>query len=289
MLLIVVKMTWPIILTVNIIFYLIAWILIKLVVGKFPVIKALIFQFLLCLLIIYFYQLAKGELRFSKDFFFVAPLGFLVAFGAFWQWQAIKLSLSKTSLFLPLADVLTVALAGLFLSEFAQWSLTILAGVIFCFLAVFLFQDWKKKEENQKRWLFFTLLMIGIFGTAAFLMKVFSFDVPRGEFLTYWYTGTFLGSFVIFLFVKEKGFEKADKLFYLIPLLSLAVLGQLATYYWAFELAPASQVVPVRSVGITFLPVLAGWFIFKERKGLSRKEILAFLMGIAGALLIILA
>ncbi len=281
-------MGWQTILILNILFYLIVWIFIKLTVRKFPIGKSLLLQFFFCALIIYTYQFITGGLHFSREFFFVAPVGFLVAFGAFWQWQAIKLNMSKTSLFLPLADVLTIILAGFLLGESNQWGLKFLTGALLCFSAVFLFQNWKKKEEEQKKWLFFILLMVVIFGTAAFLMKVFSFNIPKQEFLTYWYTGAFFGSLIIFIFTKKDSAEKTGKLFFLIPLLGLAVLGQLATYYWAFELAAASQVVPVRSAAITFLPVLAGWFIFKERKGLSKKEVLAFLIGIIGALLIIL-
>jgi drug/metabolite transporter (DMT)-like permease len=131
--------------------------------------------------------------------------------------------------------------------------------------------------------------MICIFGTVTFLMKLFSFTIPRAQFLMYWYLGAFLGSIPLFYLEKQSPFQFPGRLIFLVPLASLAILGNLATLYWAFELTLASRVLPLTSAGYVFLPVLSGWFFFKERKGLSKREVFSFVLGMASVLLIILS
>ncbi len=283
------------VLILNIVIFCIAQILIKLVASHLPRAQALSLMFLTCALIASGYGLITGNFIISSNIFIVGAVGFFVAFGAYCQWQAIKLNLSRTSLFNPLSDVLTILLVVVFLSEAAKWNLKLISGMILCFAAIFLFVKFSKKTEDKnesvKKWLFWTLGMIIIFGTATFLMKVFSseFLIPRPQFLIYWYIGAFLGSVPLLFLEKQNSFKFPGKLIFLAPLAGLFVLGNLATTYWAFELTLASQVVPFRMVGITFLPILIGWFVFKERKSLSKKEILAFSIGAIGAILIILS
>ncbi len=179
------------------------------------------------------------------------------------------------------------------MSEAAKWNLKLIIGIMLCFVAIFLFVKFSRKAENQnknvKKWLLWVIGMVVIFGIATFLMKVFSSEIPRQQFLIYWYIGAFLGSIPLLFLEKQNPFKFPGKLIFLVPLASLFILGNLATTYWAFELTLASRVIPFRSIGITLIPVLIGWFIFKERKGLSKKEILAFSIGAMGAILIILS
>lgn len=270
-------------------------IVLKLVAGRLPKAQALSLQFLICAVLIWLFGLATGNFQPSSEMIIIATVGFVNAFGAFCQWQAIDLSMSKTYLLAPLAQILTVFLASTFLNEVAKWNIPLIMGITLSFLGVFVFVisragiKKENKNNNIKKWLFFVSAMIIIFGTASFLMKVFSFSVPRTSFLISWYTGAFLGSLSILYSSKQNFFKYPGKTIFLVPLASLAILSYLATEYWAFELALASQVAPFQAVAGTFAPLLSGWFIFKERKGLSKKEMLAFATGIVGALLIILA
>lgn len=286
---------WHIAVTLSIGFSVFVWIMVKLIANKLPRSHAISLQFLICAILISLFNLAAGNFHFSKEAIVVIPIGVFVAFGNYCQWRAIEVSLNRTSIFSPLGDVLTVVLAGIFLSEFAEWNYGLAAGTILCFLAIFLFLKGRNaRKENQngnnvKKWLLFMLGAIIIFGTATFLMKVFSANIPCARFLMYWYVGTFIGSLFLFYFEKQNPFRFPGKLIFVVPLISLGIMGNLAMVYWGFELAPASKVVPFRLVGVTFLPVLIGWFLFKEREGLSKNEMLAFLISVAGALLIILS
>lgn len=287
-------MNWQLVLMTNIIIFAVAQVLIKLIVGKLPKAQALSLQFLINALIMFSFVLAKNQFHFSDEALKVIPLGVLASLGAYCQWKAIAVSLSRTALFLPLAGSLTVGLAALFLGETKEWSSGLMAGIIICFLAAFFFRNQSKEKaegnrESDKKWLFFVVGMILIFGITNFLMKAFSSDIPRGQFLFYWYAGTFLGSLPLLFLEKQNPLEWPGRIVFLVPLASLAILGNLATQYWAFQLTLASRVVPFQTFGTTFVPVLIGWFVFKERKGLSKKELLAFFTGLAGASLIILS
>lgn len=284
-------MNWQIVLGLNILIFALAQLLFKLIVGKLPRAQALSLQFLIVLLAMSSYFLAVGRGPSTLTLLAIAPLGFINAWGAYCQWRAIDISLSRTNLFFPLAGVLTAVLAAVFLGEAREWNLRLISGIILCFTAVFLFRSQSEKGKKtilgKGNWLIFIAGMVLIFGANNFLMKVLASDIPREEFLLPWYLGAFLGSLPLLYWEKQNPLKWPGKLIFLVPLSSLAILGYLATQYWAFQLTLASRVMPFQAVGATFLPVLTGWFLFKERKGLAKKEWLAFFAGIAGALLVI--
>ena len=266
-------MNWQIVLVLNVVIFAAAQILIKLIVNRLPCrAQALSLQFLICAGLISLYGLATGNLGYSTDLLLVGTVGFVNAFGTYCQWRAIGLSLSRTSLLRPLANVLAIVLAAIFLAEVAEWNFKLVLGALLCFFAVFLFVSKKTKGENNiRKWLLFVTGMIVIMGVTTFLMKVFSSSVPREQFLTYWYLGAFLGSLPILYLEKQNPFRFPGKLVFLVPLASLAILSFLATQYWAFELTLASRVLPFQLVGITFLPILVGLFGFGEKEELSKR------------------
>lgn len=284
-------MNWEWIIGLNFLFFAISTSLIKVIVKEMSRAQLVFLTFLFCTIWAVLFSLFTGSFSLVKDNFLVLPLGFFVAFGAYSHWQAIRHSLSKTNLFLPLADVLTVLLAAVILNEFERWSWELGLGVGLCIFALFLFSTTSDKEstgqdaKEKKRWLFFITAAILIFGTSVFLMKYFEF-IPWRNFLVFWYAGATLGAGSICALERNPFIFR--KLMLLIPFAAIFVAGNVATQKWALELGMASEVVPFRSVGVYLLPILIGWLVFKERRGLKRKEWLAFLIGIAGALLIIL-
>lgn len=283
-------MNWQMVLLLNAVIYTIATILIKLVADRIPRTQGIFLQYLICAILISEYWILTDQTKIlMPDCFIVLGLGSFVCFGAYSQWRAIKINLSKTALFNPLSEALVIILSLIFLYEFKAWNVRLILGIILSFSAAYLFRIQKTdmKNKNRKEWLFFTLAMVTILGIATFMMKFFSSKMPPAQFLMFWYCGAFLGSFPLLCFEKQNPFIYPGKAIFLIPLVSLGILGNLATVYWAFQLTEASRVMPFQKIGSTFLPILAGWFIFKERVGLSKREILAFLIGAAGILFII--
>lgn len=290
-------MNWQMVLLFNITIVAISIVLAKLITDRLPnKAHGVFIQYLCCAIMASGYWLLTSQDKILiPECFGALGLGFFVCFGAYCQWHAHALNLSKTALLDPLSEVITIILVTVFLFEFKSWNLMLVFGIIYSFKAVYIFKSQKekgmKKEKENRKWLFFTLAMVTIFGIATFGMKVFAskFSMPKAQFLMFWYTGAFLGSLILLYVKKQNPLIYPGKFVFLIPLLSLGIVGNLATLYWALQLTEASRVIPVRLVGEIFVAVLIGLFIFKERKELSEAGKLGFWIGTAGALFIFLS
>ncbi len=256
-------------------------------------------QYLFCAMIAAVYALVSGITALGLPLLLVAAVGFFNAFGNYCQWQAFGLSFSRSSLFFPLMEVWTISLALLFLGETPLWNIQLILGAALCFAAMWLFRISGKKELEKKeaksipakRWFAYTVGMIAVFGTAAFLLKLFSFTIPRETFLMGFYLGAFLGSLPILCWEKQNPFRVrvSSKTFLTIIAVAVLAMGATLMLYWTYQLGgPISLVQPVRGTLIALSPVLLGWFAFKERKSLTKTEWFAFFLGIAGAVLVLL-
>lgn len=259
--------------------------------------KGIFFQYLFCAIIATFYALPlliAGGIDLSLLVLGAGTVGFINAFGNYCQWQASARSLSKTTLFFPLMEAITIVLAVIFLNEVKLWNYQLLAGAGLCFLAMWLFRLPKKgkdevKKTTSRQWFFFILAMVLIFGAAGFLVKFFSATLARETFLMSWYWGAFLGSLPILKLEKQNPLKVSRQTILIVLPVSLAILGALFALYWTYQLGgPVSLVLPIRGLAITIIPIIIGWHIFKERKGLTKREWLAFAVGLVGAVLVLL-
>ncbi|MAF43251.1 MAG: hypothetical protein CMI54_03650 [Parcubacteria group bacterium] len=252
------------------------------------------YQYALCAIIASFYAVFVGGLDFSTLIILVMIIGAINAFGNYFQWQASHISLSKTSLFFPVMDIMTINLAIIFLAEGNIWNLQLVLGVLISFSAIYLFRfsSIKKdgtKETLNKNWFIYLTAMITIFGSAAFLVKVFSLTISSGTFLAGWYIGAFFGSIGLLALTRENPKNDFSKMTFLTVLpVSTTILGTLLLMFLTYQFGgPVSIVLPFRMSFSAFTPALIGLFIFKERKTLSWKEKLAMALGVIGAALII--
>lgn len=288
-------MSWQLALGVLVVINTASVVLTKVAADKLPKRSLGIFyQYLICAVIATLYAVFTGKTDFNSTILLIGAVGFINAFGNYFQWQASGLSLSKTVLFFPLMEVVTIVLAVTFVGEAILWNPQLILGAGLCFLAMWLFRlpaksGSKTKEILGGQWLLFTLGMVVIFGLAGFLVKFFSFQIARETFLMGWYVGAFLAAIPILGLEKQNPIRVSRKTILIVLPVSLAILGALFALYWTYQLGgPVSLVLPVRGIAITIIPVLLGWFIFKERKGLTSHEWLGFLTGVAGAVLVLL-
>lgn len=289
-------MSWQAILAVLIVINTLSVVLTKMAADRMPRRRAVgvFYQYLFCAIIAIIYAVLAQEVQITPIIVLVAAVGFINAFGNYFQWQASALSLSRTVLFFPLMEVITIFLAMTLLEEAVLWNAQLIIGAALCFLAMWLFRlpathGNKIKETLSRQWLVYTLGMVLIFGVAGFLLKVFAFTIPRGIFLLGWHVGAFVGALLILWLEKSspKQFTKAN-LIIVLPV-SFAIWGALLVLYLTYQLGgPVSLILPIRGMAITIIPVLLGWFVFKERRGLSKREWLGFLAGITGAILVLL-
>jgi len=289
-------MAWQVMFGILLIVNICSLTLSKVVTDMLPKKKSIgiFWQYLFCAIIAFFYAIATGKTAFGVPLLLVAAVGILNAFGNYCQWQAFGVSLGKTSLFLPLMEVWTIILALLFLEEAPLWNIQLILGIGLCFAAMWLFRISGQKEEKNipvRKWFLFTVGTVVIFGTTTFLLKVFSFTILRETFLAGFYLGSLLGSLPILYLEKQSPLHTqfSKKTFLTILALAILIMGATLALYWTYQLGgPISLVQPVKGMFISLIPVILGWFIFKERKGLTKKEWLAFFLGIIGAILVLL-
>ena len=288
-------MSWQLALGLLVAINTVSVVLTKVVSDKLPQKKSIgmFYQYLFCVGLATLYFLFSGKGNIDSAIFLIGLVGFINAFGNYCQWQAFGLSLSKSVLFFPLMEIVAIGLAVIFLGEATLWNLQLIFGAGLCFLAILLFRlsksnGDKAKEILTKKWLLFILGMILIFGIAAFLLKLFSFTISRETFLMGWYVGAFLGTLPILRLEKANPFQVSRKIILFCCALGVAIIGALFAMYWTYQLGgPISLVQPIRGLAITLIPVLVGWYIFKERK-LYKKEWFGFLAGIVGTVIILL-
>lgn len=296
---------WTMAILLNFAFGSLTQIAIKSTVHRLPNAKALSFLFLICALVMVGYNVVLDRVAFSQSLLLISAVGFVNAFGAYFQWKAYRYSLSKSALCFPLIGIITVILAAILLGESRIYSGWIIAGSSLLFLSLFLLkkQGGEKEEETGGKWILFVLGMVLISGIAVFIMKysasdiarsalpvlgMFPTNVPIEAFLLYWYCGAFIGTLPILSLERNNTAKLFVKSIWRVPFVSIGSLGALASMYWALSFAPAGAVVPIQSFGSTFLPVLFGWFLFKEIRGIKKIQMLGFVLGIMGSSLIIL-
>lgn len=226
----------------------------------------------------------------------IAAVGFVNAFGAYAQWQALETSLSKTSFLLTLSPIWATILAIGILQEDIWGNWKILGGIVVLHLAAMaialLKEDPKPKnddgmpaEKPQKLWLPWVIGALLIFGSAAFLMKVSTIaNVPHALFLPSWYGGAFLGGLLIYAIRREEPLTMSQASSAL--LVGASIICQLASLYWGFQLADASVVLGIASFVNPILAIVLGIYVFHEEIVLSLWHYVAFALGIAGCVLI---
>ncbi len=271
-------------------------VLTKVAADKLPKRSVGIFyQYLICAILTFGFATLTGKIDFNSSLLLVASVGFINAFGNYFQWQASSISLSRTTIFFPLMEVMTIFLAMIFLQEIVLWNFQLIIGAGLCFMAMWLFKLPQKNSDTNKegilsgKWLFFTLAMILIFGVAGFLLKVFALTIPRETFLMAWYFGAFTASFPILALEKQNPIKSSARIILIVAPVAFATILALLMLYWTYQLnGPVSLVLPIRGMAIALIPVFLGWWLFHERKGLSHREWIGFFVGICGAILVLL-
>ena len=285
---------WIIAISLHLISWILSQMVLKYLVDK-GVSRTKIIPFLYfgCFLTIATYNLFLLNFPFRIEYLVVMLIALLNPYGNLCRISAYKHSLSKTNLVSPLSGILITGLSALLLSENVIYNPKTIIGSTFLFGAIFLlsFRPEKGKMVNLN-WLLLALGMIVIEGGTMFSQKYFSSDIPKSTFFLYWYFASTISALPI-LFYREKANPTRTSLFRLKEILliftaSLFLLGSTVNVYWAFQTAPAGLVEPIRRFGMAFLPIPIGWIIFKEKKQLTKLQIIGFILGTVGASFIIM-
>lgn len=293
-------MTWHVPVAISLIFsYTIAPFLLKKNANLPSRTRRLLWQYIFCAVMACLVGVGTGSpLPFtSVNLIAIGAIGCANAFGAYCQWRAMAISLSKTSLFTYWDDLIAMGMGYSLLSETKFLTPMLAVGVIIACGAVIAMPYMRRSKTAadhlaRAQW----LQLVGwvarysvIWGVANFVMRYFGLKgVAIPSFLAAWYSGAFVGALGIRLLssAEEAGACLAWRDLRLVFTLSCAVVGALALHYWAYGLAPITVLQPIYQVGEMVMPTIVGLVIFKEHKTLARPEKLLFALGLVGGLTI---
>jgi drug/metabolite transporter (DMT)-like permease len=241
-----------------------------------------------------------GLLLYTKSFVFslaiviVALLGFINSIAFFSHLRAVKISQSKSSIFMPGSDIFAMLLGYTFLNELQFLDPLLLLGILLISSSAILFviSSHKTPEHTNpetKKLFFWVVIYTFIWGLVAFFMRWFALEgLSFTEFGTSWYFSSWIGSLIIYsLNSKKKNNTKLNPgaIFNSFGI-ALFVWLSLLLSYTALERAPITVVQPIFMASGMVFPVLIGLFIFKEIKKITLIEIIALLIGVAGGIII---
>lgn len=263
-----------------------------------PVAKVINITFIFCLVFAWIYTFTVSNER-TVDVR-VMVLGFVNMSIAVWALaHAIRIGLAKSIIFFPLINVIAVALSAVFLNEWRlldirePLGILTLAGVAATVWAAGLFGNGKSTGERRglrNEWLLAMVAFIVVTGVVNFFIKYFAYKaLDPGIYVSSWYTGSFIGSFIPSLFEGRTSWWKIErKEWWYYLCLSGGTVGAMIFNYWALRLAPATLVYPIIAFFYALGGALIGLYVFKEREHFTRTDWKAFIIGSVGALALII-
>lgn len=261
-------------------------------------VKKLFLQFLFCALIANIFAFSLGTREINRTAFLIVGLGFLNGYAAFCQWQAIKISLSKQSVFTFGDDIVAMLLGYSILNEKSYLTSNLLFGIILCLGAAILFAvHAQRKDQDGKKGFavaaFFSYVLVYsvIWGVTDFFRRYFSIShVPAIEFVANWYVGATLMALVILLFVsridQEENRPFTIKTGMSVLPLSIGILLAFMTGYWSLSVTPLIVFQPIVLVAEMVIPTAIGLYVFHEHQKLDRQEKIYFLLGLSGGIIV---
>ena len=151
----------------------------------------------------------------------------------------------------------------------------------------------KQKESsfNQSNktliiWIAFYSIVVGL---AVFFNRYFALNgISLAEFLISWYLGDLIGASLIYRLSQKKRIiaQTTVKQIAIVAVISFLSWSTTFLSYLGAKFIPVMVSQSIYVISELVFPVLIGFFVFKEIKGLTRREKIAFVLGAAGAVTI---
>ncbi|MDO8463209.1 MAG: hypothetical protein Q7S96_02975 [bacterium] len=231
----------------------------------------------------------------------IGAIGFVNSLGAYCQWRAVDISVSRTYLFTQADDFIAMALGYFVLHEYAHLADSALlatgvavaiAGGTAISVARYRGADGVAVPAATFPWKQLALWIAGysvIWGFGHFAMRVFALEgVSVPSFVAAWYLGSYVGALSIrFLLGRaEAGAPLDARGIRGMLLLASTIAIALFMWTWSQSLAPITVVQPIKQVAEMVIPTMVGLIVFKEAQGLGRGVYARFAIGIAGCAII---
>jgi len=274
-------------------------------------VKVFVLQFVFALPIAIFVAVMTGQLEWSVRTLPITLMAFANCFGAYFQWRAVALSVSKTALFTTLDDVIPLVLGFYLLNERKLFNPLLGLGVLLSFVAVAIFmrEDYRRKRKNEEKaatgkvvmgkLVLFIVAYSVPFGLNNFLMRKWSLELAGVSPLTFvssWYPGTVVAAVTI-LFLAKKHYVLADynnrkiakRSGYVAALFGCMHVVNMSLAFWIASLRPIIGIQPIYLISEIIVPSIIGLRIFGEWEQMSRSDCFAFGLAVVAGVIVALA
>jgi multidrug transporter EmrE-like cation transporter len=238
---------------------------------------------------------------FNVSVLLIVILGIGNGIGAYCQWRAIEINLSKMSVLGVWNDIVALTLAFAILGESEFLNGKMVWGLAFVILALGILksQDLKKQGEERAASILLYRYVFGyttIWGTAEFCKRYFALEgIEPATFLFGYYSGSLISALGIYFLVGNTPLKERvvllPKIFsaknvWIICILVSLTASNIWLLYVLYQMAPVVIVKPVLvAIGLT-VPTVMGLYIFREIKDLNLAQRLALPIAIIGGLLV---
>jgi hypothetical protein len=196
----------------------------------------------------------------------------------FFRWKATAISLSGTSVWSFMDDVIAMTLAFVILREDKLLNPLLGVGVSIAIASVVYLGFQKTSTDWPTRFFLYIGISSVLWGIAYFSHRFFAFGgLSPGKYLLAWYSGSFLSTLFIKLKWKEEGVAGqtttvSAKGVSVMFLMSLCTFGSMVIAVTILKTMPQIVFQPVLLVSEAVIPTLMGLYIFKEHKNYTPKE-----------------
>src|SRR3989338_993950 len=272
---------------------LVAKILIKRFSASPARIQWLVGQYAFCALFSFLYLgFAGTKIEWPLLALFIA-LGMVSSLSTYAQWRAIDMSMSVTSLCTPAGGLIALLLGYLFLGEARYVNSGVAAGLVITLIAVGIFTGTRIAPRHERihpgRLIKYIAMMSIMAGVVIFLMRLFAqHGIPLPLYVTGWYTGTFIGSLLLY-FLKGRNKERISlslKDLGLLAILGVSIWTAKTFLYVTLSQAPITVVEPIFQVSEIIIPSLIGLYVFHEITLFNLLQRFSFVLGVIGSVLL---
>src|SRR3989344_281707 len=276
----------------------------------------MLINFSICCLYTLMLSMALGETLWDSKRLPIIAVGFFNALANFVYWKGMAISLSKVSIFLVFDDLIAMGLAYWILQEGKFMTSGLSVVITLCLVSVLFLSAYKKRRAEIKQeaclvdgvetkqlakhvwkqeitFLTYVLIFSITWGVAMFAMNYFPKQgLSQLTFLSSWYIGSVCGGSLLLLLSRRPlpSFRSIGKSNWrLLALLSVCMPVTNGFGIWAFKLAPQVVIQPIFLVSAAVVPVLIGFYLFREIKELDWLEKMLFAMSLLGVIIIAIA
>lgn len=219
-------------------------------------------------------------------------VGFVITF-LFSGISTKKNGMAVTSLANNLSLVIPVLFGLFFMSQSNNLSITITAGLILAFVAIYLFNPAVNKNENKGSYwaLIAVFVCYGLTNTTfSYLNASLSFQVGGTiSFMLMALVGSIVASFIVLnyqLFTNQLVINKQS----ILAAIPLGLPNFFSFYFLLkaldFYKSELAIVLPVYNIGVIAATALVAWVFFKEK--LSKNQLIGLLIGITSIILLLM-